>query len=144
MALPSSNNKNTMLSKSNGINGTGSGILHRSLHSYPLKVIGAKGNYLFLSNGRKILDATGGAAVACLGHGDDRVRSAIAKQQHEVSYCHSLFFSTTAGEDLGHLLIDSTDGKMAKAFIVSSGKSLHLFVQEPVPDSLLPGFICRI
>lgn len=49
-----------------------SSVLHRSLHSDPIRVESAKGNYLYLSNGQKILDATGGAAVSCLGHGDER------------------------------------------------------------------------
>lgn len=49
-----------------------SGVLHRSLHQDPLHVVSAKGHYLHLSNGQKIFDATGGAAVACLGHGDER------------------------------------------------------------------------
>ena len=47
-------------------------VLHRSLHSDPLRVLSAKGNHLHLSNGQSIFDATGGAAVACLGHGDER------------------------------------------------------------------------
>lgn len=47
-------------------------VLHRSLHQGPLHVVSAKGHYLHLSNGQKIFDATGGAAVACLGHGDER------------------------------------------------------------------------
>lgn len=54
-----------------GTKGT-SHVLHRSLHHDPLRVIHAKGNYLYLNDGRKIFDATGGAAVACLGHGDER------------------------------------------------------------------------
>lgn len=49
-----------------------SSVLHRSLHSEPVRVQSAKGNYLYLSNGQKIFDATGGAAVSCLGHGDER------------------------------------------------------------------------
>ena len=47
-------------------------VLHRSLHSDPLSVLSAQGNHLRLSNGQSIFDATGGAAVACLGHGDER------------------------------------------------------------------------
>ena len=47
-------------------------VLHRSLHQDPLRVTSAKGNYLELSNGQKIFDATGGAAVACLGHGNEQ------------------------------------------------------------------------
>jgi len=49
------------------------------------------------------------------------VREAVREQMEEVSYCHSLFYGTTAAEDLARLLIDSTDGEMARAFIVSSG-----------------------
>lgn len=47
-------------------------VLHRTLHHDPQQVTFSKGHYLHLSNGQKIFDATGGAAVACLGHGDDR------------------------------------------------------------------------
>lgn len=38
-----------------------------------------------------------------------------------VAYCHSLFFATSAAEQLASLLIDSTNGEMARAFFVSSG-----------------------
>jgi len=51
---------------------TKSAVLHRSLHYKPLHVLSAKGNSLYLDNGLKILDATGGAAVSCLGHGNER------------------------------------------------------------------------
>lgn len=59
---------------------SGSAVLHRSLHHEPLHAISAKGNYLYLSNGQKIFDATGGAAVACLGSGDQRYGRNILKQ----------------------------------------------------------------
>ena len=49
-----------------------SAVLHRSLHEDPLRVVASQGNYLQLSNGQKIFDATGGAAVSCIGHGDER------------------------------------------------------------------------
>ena len=52
--------------------GDSSAVLHRSLHQDPLHVVSANGHYLHLSNGQKIFDATGGAAVACLGHGNKR------------------------------------------------------------------------
>ena len=51
---------------------TMSAVLHRSLHHDPLRVVAAKGHYLQLSNDQRILDATGGAAVSCLGHGNER------------------------------------------------------------------------
>jgi adenosylmethionine-8-amino-7-oxononanoate aminotransferase len=98
-----------------------SAVLHRSLHEKPLQVVSASGVWLQLSNGQKILDASAGAAVACLGHGNEAVKKAVVDQMDAVSYCHSLFYGTPAGEALAKSLIDSTDGKMARAFIISSG-----------------------
>ncbi|KAK5116509.1 hypothetical protein LTR62_008058 [Meristemomyces frigidus] len=40
---------------------------------------------------------------------------------NQVAYCHSLFYGTSAAEDLATLLVDSTGGEMAKAFFISSG-----------------------
>jgi adenosylmethionine-8-amino-7-oxononanoate aminotransferase len=96
-------------------------VLHRSLKEQPKKVVKANGSYLYLENGQKILDATGGAAVACLGHNHAEVQEAITAQMNKFSYCHSLFFSSDVGEDLCRFLVDSTNGNMSKAFIVSSG-----------------------
>jgi adenosylmethionine-8-amino-7-oxononanoate aminotransferase len=99
-------------------------MLNRHLHAPPKKVVKATGNYLTLDSGQDILDATGGAAVACLGHGNARVKKAMIAQMDEVSYCHSLFFSCSSGEELAKLLINSTGGRMARAFIVSSGTEM--------------------
>ena len=113
MALPMVHSKNGITSQSS--------VLHRSLHKDPHTVVAAQGNFLTLSNGQKIFDATGGAAVSCLGHGNERVKKAVIKQMDTVAYCHSLFFATSAAEELAKELVDSTDGQMNKVFIVSSG-----------------------
>lgn len=52
---------------------------------------------------------------------DARVQEALLEQMSEVSYCHSLFYATTASEDLAKILIESTNGEMARAFVASSG-----------------------
>ena len=98
-----------------------SAVLHRDLNKRPEEVVKASGIHLILSNGRRIIDATGGAAVSCIGHGDKRVRDVIADQVGRLDYCHSLFFSCPPSEALAKLLIESTSGQMAKAFIVNSG-----------------------
>ena len=49
------------------------------------------------------------------------IRNAVFEQMEDVSYCHSLFYATTATEDLANLLIDSTGGEMSRVFVVSSG-----------------------
>ncbi|GAB1731630.1 hypothetical protein NU195Hw_g4191t1 [Hortaea werneckii] len=122
-----------------------SSVLHRSLHEDPLHVVKAQGNYLYLTNGQKVFDATGGAAVSCLGHGNKRVQQAVMDQMNSVSYCHSLFYATSAAEELAHLLIDSTNGEMSRAFFISSGseaneaalklaRQYHLEKSHPEPE----------
>jgi hypothetical protein len=114
-----------------------SNVLHRSLHASPPVIQSAKGLYFDLKHAsgksQTLLDATGGAAVSCLGHGNQRVKDAILKQMDEVSYAHSLFFVTNAGEELGRELVSGTEGEMGAVFIVSSGTS---FPSTSTPHSL--------
>lgn len=44
-----------------------SAVLHRDLHHEFPEVSRGEGNYLILNDGRKVFDASGGAAVACVG-----------------------------------------------------------------------------
>ena len=52
-------------------------VLHRSGAIPPIAVSG-DGIYLHTADGQRIIDASGGAAVAALGHGNRRVADAIA------------------------------------------------------------------
>ena len=101
-----------------------SAVLHRDLHKDALEVVEAHGSYFTLSNRRKILDASGGAAVSCIGHGNQRVRKAINTQISKLDYCHSMFFANKPAEELSKLLVDSTGGQMSRVFIANSGKIL--------------------
>lgn len=92
----------------------------------PKKAVGGQGSYIFLEDGTKFLDSTGGAAVSCLGHGHKMVSQAIKDQIDQISYCHSAFFGTGVAEDLAQFLVDSTGGKLSKLYVVSSGKSIFL------------------
>ncbi|EAU34183.1 hypothetical protein ATEG_05114 [Aspergillus terreus NIH2624] len=98
-----------------------SAVLHRDTRFVPKKAIGGKGSYLFLEDGTKFLDSTGGAAVSCLGHGHERVSEAVIDQMNKLAYCHTAFFGTDVSEELATFLCDSTGGKMTKLYVVSSG-----------------------
>lgn len=98
-----------------------SSVLHRSLGERPPVIVGSQDHFLYSSDGREILDATGGAAVACVGHNNPHVKAAIIKQLNSVSYCYPQFFTTPPAEKLSKLLTDSTGGRMSRVFIVSSG-----------------------
>ena len=114
-----------------------SAVLHRHLHHNFLPILRGEGSYLVLRDGRKIFDGSGGAAVVCIGHGDSRVVKAAMKQMEEVAYCATVFYTTNICEQLCRLLVDSTNGQMARAYIVSSGKS-------PRPQRLAGLTWCRI
>lgn len=96
-------------------------LLHPNLQIPNPKVVSAKGNYLVLENGSRILDVSGGPGVACIGHGNTEVRDAVVAQMDQVSYCHGLMFATQAAEDLAKEVVDSTREVMARATIMGSG-----------------------
>jgi len=95
--------------------------LHRDIHVIPKKAVGGKGSYIFLEDGQKVLDSTGGAAVSCLGHGNEEVKQAMLAQINQLSFCHSGFFGTQAFEDLASFLVESTGGKLSKLYVIGSG-----------------------
>lgn len=98
-----------------------SAVLHRDTRFIPKKAVGGNGIYLTLEDGTRFLDSTGGAAVSCLGHGNEKINQKIKDQIDQLSYCHSAFFGTQVSEDLAQLLTESTGGKLSKLFVVSSG-----------------------
>lgn len=96
-------------------------VLHRSLRETPPKAIGGKGVYLFAEDGRRVIDASGGAAVSCLGHQHPRVIAAMAKQASTLAYAHTAFFSSEPAEALAETLVGHEPGGLAYAYFVSGG-----------------------
>src|SRR3954467_8797410 len=96
-------------------------VLHRSLRETPPKAIGGEGVYLFAEDGRRIIDASGGAAVSCLGHQHPRVIAAITKQASTLAYAHTAFFSSEPAEALAERLVGHEPGGLAYAYFVSGG-----------------------
>ncbi len=58
--------------------------------------IAGEGVYLIDSDGKRYLDASGGAAVSCLGHGDKDVIEAIQTQAQALAFAHTGFFTSFA------------------------------------------------
>jgi adenosylmethionine-8-amino-7-oxononanoate aminotransferase len=96
-------------------------VLHRSLRETPPKAIGGEGMWLIGEDGRRILDASGGAAVSCLGHQHPRVIEAIASQASKIAYAHTGFFSSEPAEALADHLVGDEPGGLAYAYFVSGG-----------------------
>jgi 4-aminobutyrate aminotransferase-like enzyme len=97
-------------------------LLDRHLRKdFPIVVAG-KGNLLFTKDGRTIFDTTSGAAVSCLGHGNERVISAVHSQMSTgIPYLASTFWASEVVDELCEELIIGTDRKMAKVYLTGSG-----------------------
>jgi len=96
-------------------------LLHRSLRETPPKAIGGEGVWLIAEDGRRILDASGGAAVSCLGHQHPRVLDAMARQASKLVYAHTAFLSSEPAEALADHLVGHEPGGLAYAYLVSGG-----------------------
>jgi len=101
-------------------------ILHRQLRArYPLAA-SANGCFITDAGGRRYLDASGGAAVSCLGHGHPEVLAAMHAQIDRLAYAHTSFFSTQVAEELADALIEDAPAldprrRATHAFLVSGG-----------------------
>lgn len=96
-------------------------VLHRSLRASPLQAVGGRGCWLYLADGRRVLDAAGGAAVSALGHGHPRVIEAICEQTRRLAYAHTATYTTAPAEALADELVGDAPGGLTHAWFVSSG-----------------------
>ncbi|MDH4557074.1 aspartate aminotransferase family protein [Pseudomonas sp. BN417] len=96
-------------------------VFHRSLtQSYPTAVQG-DGPYVIDSQGKRYLDASGGAAVSCLGHSDAAVIEAIREQVGKLAYAHTSFFTSEPMEALADFLIERAPEGLESVYFVSGG-----------------------
>jgi adenosylmethionine-8-amino-7-oxononanoate aminotransferase len=96
-------------------------VFHRQLrHDLPVAVSG-HGISITDANGRSYLDASGGAAVSCLGHGHPDVIAAMHAQIDRLAYAHTSFFTTEVAEDLADQLIATAPRGMSHVYFVSGG-----------------------
>jgi hypothetical protein len=89
-------------------------------HAYPIAVRG-EGILIIDRDGKRYLDASGGAAVSCLGHDHPRVIAAIKAQVETLAYAHTSFFTTEPAEALADHLIERAPDGIERVFYVSGG-----------------------
>ena len=75
-------------------------VLHRQLATVPPRAVSASGMHIVDDSGRRYLDACGGAAVSCLGHGHPDVLAAMHAQIDQLAYAHTSFFTSEVSEAL--------------------------------------------
>jgi adenosylmethionine-8-amino-7-oxononanoate aminotransferase len=118
-------------------------VLHRAVHhTYPVAESG-RGIRIRDTGGKEYIDASGGAAVSCLGHGHPDVLAAMHAQLDKLAYAHSSFFTTQAAEELAdHLIAHAPPGISNVVFCSSGSEAIeaclkmarHYFVETGEPS----------
>ncbi|SFD54951.1 aspartate aminotransferase family protein [Roseivivax sediminis] len=96
-------------------------VFPRHTAKAPPVCVGGEGCYLIDSAGKRYLDASGGAAVSCLGHGDRGVIDAVKAQLDRVAFAHTGFFTSEPAEALADLLIAHAPEGLDRVYLVSGG-----------------------
>ncbi|MCP5364327.1 MAG: aspartate aminotransferase family protein [Hyphomicrobiales bacterium] len=96
-------------------------VFHRAPKVVLPMAVAGDGAYLIDAAGKRYLDASGGAAVSCLGHSDREVIEAIKAQLDRVPFAHTGFFTNAPMEDLAEWLTDTAPPGFSKVYFVSGG-----------------------
>jgi hypothetical protein len=96
-------------------------ILHRSLRDRLPRAVAGDGPFIVDDAGRRYFDASGGAAVSCLGHSHPAVIDAIREQAQRLCYAHTSFFTSEPAEQLAEHLVSRAPEGISHAFFVSGG-----------------------
>jgi adenosylmethionine-8-amino-7-oxononanoate aminotransferase len=65
----------------------------------------AEGCFVYTDDGKRYMDASGGAAVVTIGHGVEEIGRAMAEQASRLAYVHSSQFQTEIAEKLARRIL---------------------------------------
>lgn len=118
-------------------------VFHRNTLAVPPVAVQGDGIYVIDSAGKRYLDASGGAAVSCLGHSHPKVIQAIKDQVDRLAFAHTGFYTNQPMEDLADKLIAAAPGNLDMVYFVSGGSegveaalkmARQYFVETGAPD----------
>ena len=93
--------------------------------AYP-NIARGKGVWIETAGGDRVLDASsGGAMVACLGHGVAEIIDAAAEQAEKVAYFYNHHFTSRPQEDLADRVIEVVAPEMARVKLASGGSEAN-------------------
>lgn len=94
---------------------------HRTSNAELPTAASGDGVYIIDTDGKRYLDASGGAAVSCLGHSNVRVQTAIKEQTDKIAFAHTGFFTNEPFEQLAEFLCARAPGDLDHFYAVSGG-----------------------
>jgi taurine--2-oxoglutarate transaminase len=86
----------------------------------PINVSHAKGSYFYDRDGKKYLDFSSQLMNVNIGHGNQRITEAVAKQMKEMSYAYPGMATDIRGK-LGKKISEITPGNLTKSFFTLGG-----------------------
>lgn len=96
-------------------------VFRRHSRMSPPTAVGGEGCYLIDPDGKRYFDGSGGAAVSCLGHSNERVKQAIKDQVDQLAFAHTGFFTSEPAEQLADLLTSQAPEALDRVYFVSGG-----------------------
>ena len=96
-------------------------VLHRQINQAYPRAASAKGIFIRDATGKEYIDASGGAAVSCLGHSHPDVLMAMREQLDRLAYAHTSFFTTDVAEELADELVAHAPEGIEHVYFVSGG-----------------------
>lgn len=96
-------------------------VFHRAPRATLPVAVAGDGIEIIDAQGKRYIDASGGAAVSCLGHSNARVIEAIQRQVQALPYAHTSFFTTEAAEALADRLVQAAPAGLDHVYFVSGG-----------------------
>lgn len=85
------------------------------------KVAWGKGCYIYDTDGKQYIDGSGGPAVYCLGHGNEEVNTAIARQLEKVAHGYRYTFTSDPLEQLTEMVAERCGGTLRRMVFVTGG-----------------------
>jgi adenosylmethionine-8-amino-7-oxononanoate aminotransferase len=91
----------------------------------PPRIARGEGVYLWDEGGHRFLDATAGAVVANIGHGNPRVLAAMQEQAARVTFAYPRFFESEQSIELADRVCALAGEGFDRAFFVSGGSEAN-------------------
>jgi adenosylmethionine-8-amino-7-oxononanoate aminotransferase len=81
----------------------------------------SRGVWIEAGDGKRYLDASGGAVVVNVGHGREEIAAAVAEQLRTLSYVHPTMFTSPPLEALSRALAARTPAGLDRFYFMASG-----------------------
>ena len=96
-------------------------VFYRKLNKKFVKAVSASGIYIYDEEGKRYLDASGGAVVVNIGHGVGDMAEAVASQMRQLAYVNGTQFTSEPVEQLAAELAEVLPGTLKYSYFLSSG-----------------------